>query len=90
VDAFHIRGSVATKELIQLSAFTSDMHSLDVGCGVGGSTRRLSHETGCCVSGVDLSDEYIDAAQGLTNMLDVQGRVNFLKTTVLTVPGQSR
>ena len=46
VDEFHIRGNVATKELIKLSGFTSDMHILDVGCGIGGSTRRLSHETG--------------------------------------------
>ena len=49
VDEFHIRGNVATKELIKLANFTPDMHILDVGCGVGGSTRRLSHETGCCV-----------------------------------------
>ena len=57
VDEFHIRGDTATKELIKLSGFTPDMHILDVGCGVGGSTRRLSHETGCCVTGIDLSDE---------------------------------
>ena len=50
VDEFHIRGDVATKELIKLSSFRSDMHILDVGCGVGGSTRRLSHEAGCCVT----------------------------------------
>ena len=55
VDEFHIRGDVATKELIKLSNFTPDMHILDVGCGVGGSTRRLSHETGCCVTGIDLT-----------------------------------
>ena len=41
VDEFHIRGTVATKELIRLSGFRSDMHILDVGCGVGGSTRRF-------------------------------------------------
>ena len=62
VDEFHIRGDTATKELIKLAEFTLDMHILDVGCGIGGSTRRLSHETGCCVTGIDLSDEYIDTA----------------------------
>jgi ubiquinone/menaquinone biosynthesis C-methylase UbiE len=86
VDEFHIRGTVATKELIRLSKFTSDMHILDVGCGVGGSTRRLSHEAGCCVTGVDLSDEYIDAAQRLTHLLDMQERVNFHAASALDLP----
>ena len=56
VDEFHIRGSVATSELIALSEFTPGMHILDIGCGIGGSTRRLAHETGCRVTGIDLSD----------------------------------
>ena len=86
VDEFHIRGDIATKELIKLSGFTSDMHILDVGCGVGGSTRRLSHETGCCVTGIDLSEEYIDAAQRLTQLLNMQERVKFHAASALALP----
>ena len=77
VDEFHIRGDTATKELIKLSDFTPDMHILDVGCGVGGSTRRLSHESGCYVTGIDLSDEYIDTAERLTQLLNLQERAKF-------------
>jgi len=86
VDEFHIRGDTATKELIKLSGFTPDMHILDVGCGVGGSTRRLSHETGCCVTGIDLSDEYIDAAIRLTQLLNMQERVKFHAASALELP----
>jgi MPBQ/MSBQ methyltransferase len=86
VDEFHIRGDAATKELIKLANFTPDMHILDVGCGVGGSTRRLSHETGCCVTGIDLSDEYIDAAERLTQLLNMQARVKFHATSALDLP----
>jgi len=86
VDEFHIRGDAATKELIKLSAFTPDMHILDVGCGIGGSTRRLAHETGCCVTGIDLSDEYIDTAQRLTQLLNMQERVKFHATSALALP----
>ncbi|MDH5437066.1 MAG: class I SAM-dependent methyltransferase, partial [Gammaproteobacteria bacterium] len=86
VDEFHIRGGVATKELIRLSEFTPDMHILDVGCGVGGSTRRLSHETGCCVTGIDLSDEYIDVAERLTELLNMQERVKFHAASALELP----
>jgi len=86
VDEFHIRGDTATKELIKLSGFTPDMHILDVGCGVGGSTRRLSHETGCRVTGIDLSDQYIDAAERLTQLLAMQERVKFHAASALDLP----
>jgi len=86
VDEFHIRGDVATKELIKLANFNADMHILDVGCGVGGSTRRLSHEVGCRVTGIDLSDEYIDAAERLTTLLGMQERVKFHAASALELP----
>jgi ubiquinone/menaquinone biosynthesis C-methylase UbiE len=86
VDEFHIRGDAATKELIKLAEFTSDMHILDVGCGIGGSTRRLAQETGCRVTGIDLSDEYIDTAERLTRLLNMQERVDFKATSALDLP----
>ena len=86
VDEFHIRGDTATRELIKLSEFTPDLHILDVGCGIGGSTRRLSHETGCRVTGIDLSDEYIDVAQRLTQLLNMQERVKFHAASALELP----
>mgnify|MGYP005988952755 CR=1 FL=1 len=86
VDEFHIRGDIATQELIELAQFTPDMHILDVGCGVGGSTRRLSSETGCNVTGVDLSDEYIDVANRLTQLLQMQEKVKFTAASALELP----
>lgn len=86
VDEFHIRGDAATKELIALSGFTPDMHILDVGCGIGGSTRRLSDETGCHVTGIDLSDEYIDVAERLTQLLGMQESVKFQACSALELP----
>ena len=86
VDEFHIRGDVATRELIKLADFTESMHILDVGCGIGGSTRRLSHETGCHVTGIDLSDEYIDTAEKLTQLLNMQEKVDFHACSALELP----
>lgn len=86
VDEFHIRGDTATNELIELAEFTGDMHILDVGCGIGGSTRRLAHETGCRVTGIDLSDEYIDTAERLTELLNMQDKVSFEACSALELP----
>jgi len=89
VDEFHIRGDTATNELIELANFTPDMHIIDVGCGVGGSTRRLAHKTGCRVTGIDLSEEYIDAAERLTQLLGMQNRVQFQAASALELPYES-
>ncbi len=86
VDEFHIRSKTATYELIRLARFTPDMHILDVGCGVGGSTRRLAYEIGCQVTGVDLSDEYIDAAERLTKLFNMQTRAKFHAASALDMP----
>jgi len=86
VDEFHIRGDVATNELIEISRFTPEMHIIDVGCGVGGSTRRLSYESGCFVTGIDLSDEYIDVAERLTELLNMQDRVRFQACSAMELP----
>ncbi len=86
VDEFHIRGDAATRELIDLARFRPDMHVLDVGCGIGGSTRRLAHETGCRVTGIDLSDTYIDTARRLTELLAMQERVAFHACSALELP----
>ena len=83
VDEFQIRGDAATKELIELAQFTPDVHILDVGCGIGGSTRRFSKEAGCRVSGVDLTDAYIDTGSRLTELLGTQDQVTFQACSAL-------
>ena len=86
VDEFHIRGLTATLELIKLSGFSADMHILDVGCGVGGSSRRLAQVRGCRVTGIDLSERYIAAARALSDMVGMQDQVRFDVGSALDLP----
>src|ERR1700760_4788886 len=77
LDQFHIRGLAATAELAQLVGVTADMSVLDVGSGVGGSARFLAATYGCHVTGVDLSEPFVDAARYLTQRTGQSDRVSF-------------
>ena len=81
VDQFHTRGIVATAELAALAGITAQMSVLDVGSGVGGPARFLATTHGCRVSGVDLSEEFVDAARYLTERTGQGERVSFETTS---------
>jgi sarcosine/dimethylglycine N-methyltransferase len=77
LDHFHTMGLAATAELAKLSGITTHMSVLDVGSGVGGPARFLAATFGCRVTGVDLSEPFVDAARYLTERTGQGGQVAF-------------
>ncbi|MDH5658966.1 MAG: methyltransferase domain-containing protein [Nitrosopumilus sp.] len=59
---------------------------LDVGCGLGGSARYIANEHGCSVIGIDLTDEYIDVANKLTELVNLTDKVSFRQGNALELP----
>ena len=57
VDEFHVRGREVTVELAERIEWTPGMNLLDVGCGIGGSSRFLANRYGAKVTGMDLTHE---------------------------------
>ncbi len=86
LDQFHTRGLAATGELAALAGITADMSVLDVGSGVGGPARFLAEAYGCRVTGVDLSEPFVDAARYLTERTGQSGRVSFETASALELP----
>jgi ubiquinone/menaquinone biosynthesis C-methylase UbiE len=85
-DQFHVRGVLATRELAELAAFKPSDHVLDVGSGIGGTSRFLNHEAGCRVTGIDLTQEFVDVANWLTAAQGQQGKVSFVQGSALKTP----
>lgn len=86
VDAFHVRGRVATLELARAAGVESRHHVLDVGSGIGGTSRCLAGEFGCRVTGIDLTDEYCRVATMLSERTGLAGRVDFRQGDATRLP----
>ncbi len=86
LDQFHTRGLAATAELAKLAGITADTSVLDVGSGVGGPARFVAATYGCPVTGVDLSEPFVDAARYLTGRTGQSGQVSFQTASALELP----
>ena len=86
LDQFHVRGLGATKELAEALGINAGVSLLDVGCGLGGPARFLAATYGCHVTGIDLSQPFIEAARMLTERCGLAGRVTFLQGDALDLP----
>lgn len=86
LDQFHTRGLAATAELAELAGIGADMSVLDVGSGLGGPARFLAATYGCRVTGIDLSEPFVDAARYLTRRTGQGEQVSFLAGSALELP----
>ena len=85
VDEFHVRGAEVSRELAsQIELDNSRI--LDVGCGIGGPSRMLADDYNCQVTGIDLSEEYIRTAKGLSALVGLQDRTNYIQSNALELP----
>lgn len=66
VDEFHIGGRRATVNLFTQVPFSKNSHILDIGCGLGGPARFIAKAFGLRVTGIDLTQEYIDTGNQLS------------------------
>lgn len=86
IDEFHIRGRAATLELAQAAALNANQRVLDVGSGIGGTSRCLAKEFGCRVTGIDLTDEYCRAATMLTTKIGLSHLIDYRQGDATQLP----
>jgi len=86
MDHFHTRGIAATKDLAFAAGILPGARVLDIGCGLGGPARLLAKTFNCHVTGIDLSEDFIDAARYLTDRCGLQEQVSFHVGNALDLP----
>ncbi|ABL79475.1 MULTISPECIES: class I SAM-dependent methyltransferase [unclassified Nocardioides] len=77
VDEFHIRGRAATLEIMEALGVAADSRVLDLGSGLGGPARTVAEESGCSVTGVDLTPEFCEVATALSQWTGMSDRTSF-------------
>lgn len=86
IDEFHVEGLEATQDLAAQLSLQPGMRLLDVGCGIGGPARYFAAAHGCKVTGIDLTDEFVQVARRLTQLVKLHDRVEFRQASALDLP----
>jgi len=86
VDEIHLGARSATEWLADDLALTAGERLLDVGCGIGGPARYFAAARGCQVSGLDLTEEFVQVAGALTRRCGLEGRAGFRQGSALAMP----
>ena len=82
----HVRGRAATRDLARLAGLRPGARVLDVGCGIGGPARTLAVEYGCRVTGIDLTESYVEAGRVLTERVGLNETVSLQVSNALDLP----
>jgi ubiquinone/menaquinone biosynthesis C-methylase UbiE len=86
VDEFHVGGLEATQDLASQMELRADLRLLDVGSGIGGPARHFAAEHGCRVTGIDLTEEFVQVARSLTRHIKLDHLVEFHRASALDLP----
>jgi protein-L-isoaspartate O-methyltransferase len=86
VDQYHSGGHDAVARLVTAMGITGDQRVLDVGSGLGGPARMIAATTGAQVDGVDITAEYVEAAQWLTEQTGLDDLVTFTHSEIAELP----
>ncbi len=86
VDEFHIGGRQASDDFLGQLSLSPDQHLLDIGCGLGGCARFVADRYGCQVTGIDLTDEFVETGKTLCAWVGLEDRISFQQGSALAMP----
>ena len=89
IDMIHMGGLAATDALAQQAGISPGERVLDVGAGVGGSSRRFADRYGAIVTSVELSETLARTAERLNELVGLSSKVTVMNASALSLPVES-
>ncbi len=84
-DEFHTGGRPATERLLDQLELTPTDHLLDIGCGIGGPSRTAAERVER-VTGIDLTEAYVETGFGINRWLGLTDRIDLRVGSALEMP----
>ncbi|WP_230531964.1 class I SAM-dependent methyltransferase [Microvirga roseola] len=85
-DEFHLGWHAETVEFAKELGLNPGMHVFDIGAGIGGPARHFGKAHHCRVTGIDLTQEFVEVANALTRRCGLDDRVSFQQASALALP----
>ena len=85
-DQDHFGGLQANDVLAAKAGIQQNHHVLDVCSGMGGPARYIAHRIGCRVTGIDFTESRYRSAIKFTEMVGLDGLVDFVHGNALEMP----
>lgn len=85
-DEFHFGWGAQTVAFAEELNLSPDMYLLDIGAGIGGPARYFAEHYGCRVVGIDITDEFVQVANALTQRCRLDHLVSFQHGSALAMP----
>ncbi|MFK0162225.1 SAM-dependent methyltransferase [Rhizobium sp. NPDC090279] len=89
VDEFHLGRHAATVDFARDLDLAAGLRLADIGSGLGGPARHFADSYGCIVSGIDLTEEFVQVANSLTARCGLADQVSFRQGSALALPFES-
>jgi ubiquinone/menaquinone biosynthesis C-methylase UbiE len=86
IDEFHIGGRQASEDFVTQMELEEQSLVLDVGCGLGGPARFVAASFGCSVTGIDLTHEYVDTGNIISNWVGLDKKVILQQGSAMALP----
>lgn len=86
LDEFHVGGLFATRRIASRLTLMPRDRLVDLGCGTGGPARAIADISGCTVSGVDLTEEFVTTGRALNDITGLAEQVTLTQGSILALP----
>lgn len=83
IDILHPAGHTGLMKFLDEAKLSATSHVLDVGCGLGGSSRFLASEYGFSVHGVDYLQHFVDIGNTIISACNLQDKVSAHRADIL-------
>jgi MPBQ/MSBQ methyltransferase len=86
LDQWHVMGLLPTERLSQRAGIKAGDRVLDAGAGMGGPARYIAQTYDAEVTGIDLTDPYLETAAYLNELTGLSDRVSLQRADVTAMP----